>query len=171
MILNMGGGGLVPENNLEATTITPGTGNQIIPKGTYLRGDLTVTGDSDLIPENIRKGIDIFGVIGAMSEGVSGIDYGMVTVTNSPTEITVSHSLNKVPTFACLLPFDGNLGRSLSTIAVTLGTDEDYGVYNKGLFHNGRNASHYCTNNTAKFQTVSSSYKFANTTYLWVVVA
>lgn len=69
MILNMGGGGVVPIQNLGATTITPGTENQVIPLGTYLRGDLTILGDPDLIPENIRIDRDIFGVNGLSGSG------------------------------------------------------------------------------------------------------
>ena len=65
MIFNMGGGGgLTPEQTLDETTITPGTENQVIPSGTFLRGDLTVLGDADLIPANIAKGKNIFGVAG-----------------------------------------------------------------------------------------------------------
>lgn len=64
MILNMGGGGVVPKLNYDETIITPGTENQIVPSGTYHRGDMTILGDSDLTPENIVKDVDIFGVVG-----------------------------------------------------------------------------------------------------------
>lgn len=63
----------------------------------------------DLIPENIRQGIDIFGVIGAMSEGVSGIDYGTVTTaTYSTNPITISHGLDVTPTKAVLIHISSN---------------------------------------------------------------
>ena len=71
MILNMGGGGLVPENTLDATTITPGTEDVIIPSGTFLRGDLTVLGDADLSPENIPSDVNLFGI-----QGVKPPNYG-----------------------------------------------------------------------------------------------
>ena len=64
MILNMGGGGVVPKLNYDETTIIPGTNDHIIPSGTYHRGDMTILGDSDLTPENIVKNVDIFGVVG-----------------------------------------------------------------------------------------------------------
>lgn len=64
------GGGVVPKYNRDAETINPGTEDIIIPTGTYLRGDLTIAGDSDLIPENIKDGVNIFGVDG--TPGVSG---------------------------------------------------------------------------------------------------
>ena len=70
MIFNMGGGGgLTPEQTLDETTITPGTENQVIPKGTFLRGPLTVLGDADLIPENIMKNVNIFSIEGGAKGG------------------------------------------------------------------------------------------------------
>lgn len=47
-----------------STTITPTTANQTISSGTYLTGTQTIVGDTDLISENIKKGISIFGVEG-----------------------------------------------------------------------------------------------------------
>ena len=43
-----------------ATTVTPGTSNQTISSGTYLTGDITVSGDSDLVASNIVYGKNIF---------------------------------------------------------------------------------------------------------------
>lgn len=50
--------------SVSAATITPGTENQTIASGQYLAGAQTIKGDSSLIPENIKKGISIFGVGG-----------------------------------------------------------------------------------------------------------
>lgn len=64
MIFNMQQGGVTPEKIQGATTITPSTANQTVNAGTYLSGNLTVTGDADLVAGNIRKGKNIFGVAG-----------------------------------------------------------------------------------------------------------
>ena len=48
----------------EAATITPGTVSQAIAAGQYLKGIQTIAGDSDLVPSNIKSGVDIFGVSG-----------------------------------------------------------------------------------------------------------
>ena len=64
MIFNMGGGGVVPKYNKDAETITPGTSDQVIPVGTYLRGDLTIAGDNDLVPEKLPEDLNLFGVQG-----------------------------------------------------------------------------------------------------------
>lgn len=47
-----------------AATITPGTSDQSIAAGQYLSGKQTIKGDADLIPGNIRSGVEIFGVTG-----------------------------------------------------------------------------------------------------------
>lgn len=64
MIFNMQSGGVVPDQYLEERTITPGTADQVINAGTYLRGAQTIKGDPDLIPANIKDGVEIFGITG-----------------------------------------------------------------------------------------------------------
>lgn len=48
----------------DAQTITPGTAAQEIAAGIYLTGKQTITGDANLLPENIKSGVSIFGVSG-----------------------------------------------------------------------------------------------------------
>lgn len=55
-------------NNGGERTITPSTSDQVLPDG-YYSGDITVKGDSDLIPENILEGVEIFGVTGNVKQG------------------------------------------------------------------------------------------------------
>ncbi len=47
-------------------SITPGTVNQEIPKGIYDTGGGLVVGDADLVGANIKPGVSIFGVAGAI---------------------------------------------------------------------------------------------------------
>ena len=47
-----------------ATTYTPTTTNQTIASGTYLTGAQTISGDSNLVAENIKKDVTIFGITG-----------------------------------------------------------------------------------------------------------
>jgi hypothetical protein len=51
--------------NHGAYNIMPGTSNIIIPAG-YHNGSGVVYGDADLIAENIKQGVDIFGVMGTL---------------------------------------------------------------------------------------------------------
>ena len=50
-----------------AQTITPGTSNQTIASGTYLTGAQTISGDANLVAANIKSGVSIFGVDGALT--------------------------------------------------------------------------------------------------------
>lgn len=59
---------------------------------------------SVLLPENIREGIDIWGVVGTLVEGVAGIDFGEVTLASTAESVTVSHNLGTVPSWVALIP-------------------------------------------------------------------
>lgn len=50
-----------------AATITPTTSNQEIAAGTYLTGKQTISGDANLLASNIKSGVSIFGVDGALT--------------------------------------------------------------------------------------------------------
>ena len=50
-----------------ATVWTPSTTAQSIDSGTYLTGTQTIKGDTNLAPQNIRAGVSIFGVGGALT--------------------------------------------------------------------------------------------------------
>jgi len=59
-----------------AATITPGTTNQVIAAGQYLAGAQTILGSPNLVPENIKSGVNIFGVVGTAPSGATLIDSG-----------------------------------------------------------------------------------------------
>lgn len=50
-----------------ATTYTPSTSDQTIASGTYLTGAQTISGDANLTSSNIKSGVSIFGVAGALT--------------------------------------------------------------------------------------------------------
>lgn len=66
-----------------AQTFTPGTTNQTISSGQYLSGTQTIAGSSNLVAENIKKGANIFGVVGTLKY----LDYG--TARSSPPSISI----------------------------------------------------------------------------------
>ena len=55
-----------------AATITPGTTAQEIAAGVYLSGKQTIAGDADLVTANIKKDVNIFGVVGTFTTTPSG---------------------------------------------------------------------------------------------------
>lgn len=54
--------------------ITPGTSDKEIPSGRYLTGTQTIRGDSNLVAENIKKGVSIFGVAGSHECASGGVE-------------------------------------------------------------------------------------------------
>ena len=69
-----------------ATTYTPTTHNQTISAGVYLSGTQTIKGDNNLIAENIKSGVSIFGVTGTMISN-SGIQLPTLTNTGSASDL------------------------------------------------------------------------------------
>lgn len=65
-----------------AATITPTTTNQTaVASGRYTTGDVVVSGDANLVPENIAEGVSIFGITGTHSGGGT-FDGATVTFTD-----------------------------------------------------------------------------------------
>lgn len=63
--------------NVEAATITPGILDQTINAGQYMAGAQTIKGEPNLLAENIKNGVSIFGVSG--------------TYSGTPTTVTAVH--------------------------------------------------------------------------------
>jgi hypothetical protein len=82
-ILNQGG----------AVTVTPNTANQIKPAG-YYSGDITVLGDADLIPANIKLGVNLFGVAGTHND-VSSVSAGNVIACETYAETQLTTTLTE----------------------------------------------------------------------------
>ena len=55
----------------EAQTYTPTTTTQTIHAGQYLSGAQSIAGDANLLAENIKSGVTIFGVVGTYT-GATG---------------------------------------------------------------------------------------------------
>ena len=77
-----------------ATTITPTTSNQTaVSSGKYTTGTITVKGDSNLISENIKDGVSIFGVTGTY-EGSGGSSTGDTSNEDGLIERNISTYVN-----------------------------------------------------------------------------
>lgn len=60
-----------------AATITPSTVNQLISAGQYLSGVQTILGSANLVPENIKDGVNIFNKVGNYS-AISDVQDGAI---------------------------------------------------------------------------------------------
>lgn len=67
-----------------AQTYTPGKYKQTIGAGQYLSGEQTIAGDADLIPSNIKTGVNIFGVAGTFAL-IKNIQYVSIQISSGNT--------------------------------------------------------------------------------------
>lgn len=77
-----------------AQTITPGTSNKTIASGRYLTGTQTIKGDANLVAENIKSGVSIFGVSGTLTTG-EDVTAETNTYTSHLTEL--ESAINSLP--------------------------------------------------------------------------
>ncbi len=87
-----------------AATITPTTTNQTaVASGRYTTGDVVVSGDANLVPENIAEGVSIFGVTGTHSGGAQACTL-TVEFTASRSSLTIyyiSPEMSELQTRKC----------------------------------------------------------------------
>lgn len=101
--------GVIP--TLAARTITPGTADQTIANGQYLGGTQTIKGDPNLTSANIKKGVTLFGVEGAVE---STFQATLTVTADVGAVVTATHNsgggvsaLSTSGTVVLELPFEG----------------------------------------------------------------
>lgn len=74
-----------------AQTITPGTTNKTINGGQFLTGIQTIKGDANLVAENIKSGVSIFGVAGSYegSGEVSSVKENATVTLDIGSDVTL----------------------------------------------------------------------------------
>ena len=95
-----------------ATVITPGTADQAITQGYYGGdiGDGKVLGDTDLTADNVKSGVNIFGVVGTFT-GVKSIQQGTISITGTnPTATATISSITPANSVVLLLGLNNNDG-------------------------------------------------------------
>lgn len=101
-----------------AQTITPTTTNQTIASGKYLTGVQTILGDANLLAENIKKDVVIFGITGTY-EGDVPSGY---TVTVSLTNPVNASSFSRCSIYEALSSNVYDWGNQLATISSATGS-------------------------------------------------
>lgn len=81
-------------NNGAGGTVTPGTTNQTKAAG-YYSSTITISGSANLLSANIKNGVNIFGVTGTLTEGVS---YATGTATSTSAQVTITRPISGTTT-------------------------------------------------------------------------
>ena len=121
--------GTIPSKG--TATITPGTTNQIIAASQYLSGAQTIAGSANLLPENVKQGVNIFGVVGNYdNSGISKVTASSMINIISPdsgsypdaVESSLRTPLSSGATFntsAALLIINGSTSAQFSLTATS----------------------------------------------------
>ncbi len=166
-----------------AKTVTPGTTAQTaVASGRYTTGDVVVSGDANLVPENIAEGVSIFGVTGTHSGagGVEWIKYSAPSFRAPPTafysqvNIPVASNVSGVLLYVnaaipvavpysmiVLRPHDASLEGPLIN-----GTELVIGQFPFAINEDGGSGSIYVTNNTITFYAVIDAIGYLYYSYL-----
>lgn len=140
--------------SLEEQEYVPTIEDKIINSGKYLLGNQIIKGDSNLIPSNIKKNIEIFGVTGTYESGGSTVVKGTILDTSSFT--SKQDTLNNYGSI-CYIK-DGDLDwMTLSEIYNHFGGDsvqdnyvgnesQKYGIYMTNWSEQNKNTSILFTN-------------------------
>lgn len=120
---------------------------------------------SVLIPENIREGIDIWGVVGTLVEGVTGIDFGEITLAIASETVTVNHALGVAPSFVALFP------KNLESATGTLINVNGNTIRKSSSSWYVTAVTNTLTNTSIVFGTYSSLFKYPAKDYYWIAIA
>lgn len=124
-----------------AKTITPGTADKTaIDSGSYANGTITVLGDADLKSENIKTGVNIFGIDGSYSGEGFTLQEKSVNPTEQTQSITADNAYNglsKVVVNPISTTYVGSGVTRVNANVITPGTSEKTAaaanVYTNGI--------------------------------------
>lgn len=171
---------------LAAQTITPGQIDQTIMMGQYLTGTQTIKGDANLTPENIKKGVTIFDVLGAfegessvggLPDGISALATGTVTMAAKSSSQIVQHNLGVAPNFIVWAIEDDTSETALTSIATmgaSIGKHSISSATSTVLCYSANLIVGYNTSSTlygtmtkssSEYMTETEARMIANTTY------
>lgn len=187
MIFNMGGGSSKPE---EEKTVTPSASGLVVtPTSGRTLNKVTINGDSDLKPENVRNGVNIFGVLGTLNEGMDPSTFGCTKVAVdrfTPSSrvainsMAIAHSLGQAPKYAFLVA--SRLATSANDVNLLFLSNpprSSGATYSNSLYISYRHSESYHTGDidsckvttTALTPTPRTYYYTANVEYTLITMA
>ena len=173
-----------------AQTITPSTTNKTIPSGRYLTGTQTIKGDANLVANNIKSGVSIFGVLGTLAagggntlNGISAITSGTEKIDLDSSYVMVTHNLGVVPNFIIWMIEDDTSTSTMTSAAVggvvfnkVIGSSTIHTQvigFNSsgaagGITSRSSTTSSYMTTTQARMQANTSYKLISGKTYRWI---
>lgn len=123
--------------------------------------ELLTSLDADFVAENIKKDVDLFGLLGTLEGGGGGgvaAAWGSFTPSTAVSNLTVQHNLGVIPNFGLLvraLSYTRKAGTIYVSIA--LPDNKEHGVYTSGnTTLNGGTMSNFPITSTEKPSDISS---------------
>lgn len=113
-----------------AQTYTPGTANQTIAAGRWLTGAQTIKGDANLVAENIKKDVSIFGVTGTYEGSGGGGSTERYEINISLTNPSSTYNFDRCQVYTLNSQFSTDDPYGIATQLVTVyNADESFDVY------------------------------------------
>lgn len=104
-----------------AQTYMPGTKNQTIEAGQYLTGNQTITGDANLLPENIVSGKTIFGVKGSAAGAEQTVYFTSRIAQSKPCYFKIKYKAGpNSPEYSMVATLDNIFPSTTRTISGTI---------------------------------------------------
>lgn len=137
------GGEITAEKQLEwisGKEITPGAEEQSVRGNRFLKGDIVVKGDPDLVPENIVKGATIFDVEGAAETGgveppdSLALDPDVVYATTRPKDWLPMPTPGDDEIYILCHVYDGLTAQFTANITISGTSTLEFGTVNDGVF-------------------------------------
>lgn len=166
-----------PTPSQEKTVTPTAAGFTVNPDTGKLLSKVSVNGDSNLVAENIKNGINIFGILGTLEAANCKMATGTFTTTSWSTKsVTVNHGLGSIPKiflmYADRVREDTSMAFFLHTPSSWDGLD-NFCLYDKNYLSSVIGTEDWLVRHptysaTSSSVTISDGQYFDDSTWTWV---